>query len=107
MVFDGSDPTAKPLAGDVFLREVQHPGRTWQLAGDAGAQLAAGGYHAQVTGSAEDGAALFHLDGTRSAIPKDNISALEKEVRARPAPSARTCCCGPSSKTRCSPRSVT
>jgi bacillithiol biosynthesis cysteine-adding enzyme BshC len=84
VVFDGSDPAAKPLAGDIFLREVQHPGRTWQLAGDAGARLVAGGYHAQVTGSAEDGAALFHLDGTRSAIPKDHISAFEPEVRARP-----------------------
>ena len=83
-VFDASDPKAKPLAGHVFLREIQHPGRTWQLAGDAGARLVAGGYHAQVTGSADDGAALFHLDGTRSAIPNDRIAALEPEVRARP-----------------------
>ena len=85
VVFDCSDPAAKPLAGDIFAREVQHPGRTWQLAGDAGEQLAASGYHAQVTGSAQDGVAMFHLDGTRSAIPKDNMSALEPEVRARPA----------------------
>jgi bacillithiol biosynthesis cysteine-adding enzyme BshC len=84
VVFDGSDPAAKPLAGDVFLREVRHPGRTWQLAGDAGDRLVAGGYHAQVTASDADGAALFHLDGTRTAIPKDQIAALESEVRTRP-----------------------
>ena len=84
VVFDCSDPAAKPLAGDVFVREVQHPGRTWQLAGDAGRQLEADGYHAQVTGSAQDGAALFHLDGSAQRIPKDNVAALEPEVRAHP-----------------------
>ncbi len=85
VVFDCSDPAAKPLAGGVFLSEVQHPGRTWQLAGDAGRQLTAGGYHAQVTGADQDGAALFHLDGGRSPIQKEQISAVEAEVRANPA----------------------
>jgi bacillithiol biosynthesis cysteine-adding enzyme BshC len=84
VVFDCSDSAAKMLAGGIFLKEVQHPGKTWQLAADAGHQLAAGGYHAQVTGSDEDGPALFHLDGTRSAIPKEQIAALEAEVRAKP-----------------------
>jgi uncharacterized protein YllA (UPF0747 family) len=85
VVFDCSDAAAKPLVGDIFVREVQHPGKTWQLAGDAGEQLEASGYHAQVSGSGHDGAALFHLDGTRSAISKDSVATLESEVRARPA----------------------
>jgi bacillithiol synthase len=84
VVFECSDPAAKPLAGEIFVREVQHPGRTWQLAGEAGTELAARGYHAQVTGSSQDGAALFHLNGTRAPLPKDGIAALEAEVRARP-----------------------
>ena len=43
------------------------------------------GYHAQVTGSAQDGAALFRLDGTRTAIPTGEIAASRAdEVRAQP-----------------------
>jgi bacillithiol biosynthesis cysteine-adding enzyme BshC len=85
VVFDCSDRTAKPLAGEIFAREVQHPGRTWQLAAEAGAALEAGGYHAQVSGSAEDGPALFHLDGTRKAIKAEELASLEADVRAQPA----------------------
>jgi len=84
IVFDCADPAAKPLAGPIFLQEIQHPGKTWQLAGHAGEQLAAHGYHAQVIGSGQDGAALFHLDGTRSAIPMETMASLEAEVRANP-----------------------
>jgi bacillithiol biosynthesis cysteine-adding enzyme BshC len=85
VVFDCSDRTAKPLASDIFAREVQHPGTTWQLAGEAGASLAARGYHAQVSGSAEDGPALFHLDGSRKAIKAEDLASLEADVRAQPA----------------------
>jgi bacillithiol biosynthesis cysteine-adding enzyme BshC len=84
VVFDCSDPAAKPLVSDVFVREVQQPGRTWQLAEDAGRQLTASGYHAQVSRTDHEAAALFHLDGTRSAIPADRLSSMEAEVRARP-----------------------
>lgn len=85
VLFDCSDPAAKPLALEIFAREVRHPGRTWQLAGEAGERLAASGYHAQVSGSAQDVAALFHLDGTRTAIRTEDVPALEAAVRARPA----------------------
>jgi bacillithiol biosynthesis cysteine-adding enzyme BshC len=85
VVFDCSDATAKPLAGEIFVREIQHPGRTWRLAGEAGEQLAAGGYHAQVSESPEDGPALFHLDGGRTAIKAEEAASLAAEVRAQPA----------------------
>jgi bacillithiol biosynthesis cysteine-adding enzyme BshC len=85
VVFDCSDRTAKSLASEIFVREVRHPGKTWQLAAEAGATLAAGGYHAQVSGTAEDGPALFHLDGARTAIKAEDLASLEADVRAQPA----------------------
>jgi bacillithiol biosynthesis cysteine-adding enzyme BshC len=84
VVFDCSDAAAKPLARDIFAREVRHPGRTWQLAGSAGDRLAAGGYHAQVPGSEHDGTALFRLDGSRTAIPTNEAATLNDEVRLHP-----------------------
>ena len=68
VVFDSSDPAAKPLAAPVFAREIEHAGETSRLAADAGAQLEALGYHAQVTPHV-DQAALFHLNGGRQGIP--------------------------------------
>ena len=67
VVFDSSDPAAKPLAASLFAREIEHAGETSRLAGAAGARLTALGYHAQVEPQ-EDQAALFHLDGIRSSI---------------------------------------
>jgi bacillithiol biosynthesis cysteine-adding enzyme BshC len=59
--------TAKPLARDVFARELAWPGRTTSLAAAAGDDLVALGYHAQVA-AREDNVALFHLDGRRQPI---------------------------------------
>ena len=71
IVFDGADPTAKPLAGRIFASELSIPGETAKLAGVAGADLQARGYHSQVQGT--DGSpALFHLDGGRQPIRRDN-----------------------------------
>jgi bacillithiol biosynthesis cysteine-adding enzyme BshC len=84
IVFDCSDRAAKPLASQVFAHEVRHAGRTWELAGLAGQQLAASGYHAQVTGSLQDGAALFRLNGTRAAIDAGEAAGLETDARTRP-----------------------
>jgi bacillithiol biosynthesis cysteine-adding enzyme BshC len=67
VVYDSSDPAAKPLLADLFAEEVSHPGRTSQLAADAGARLEALGYHAQATPS-EGNIALFHTDGGRVPI---------------------------------------
>ena len=95
IVFDSSDPAAKPLASDVFTREIEHPGVTAQLASEAGAALAARGYHAQV--SPHDGSlALFHINAGREPITLtdgafevagDTLSsdALIEQVRHKPA----------------------
>ena len=66
-VFDGSDPAAKPLVQPIFEREIGLRGETARLAAAAGAQLAAGGYHAQVTPAA-DAVALFRMNGGRRPI---------------------------------------
>ena len=67
IVFDGSDPAAKPLASQIFDRELRTPGRTSALAAASGADLVARGYHAQVSAQ-PDSVALFHLDGVRRPI---------------------------------------
>jgi bacillithiol synthase len=67
VVFDSSDPAAKPLARGVFSRELSHPGRTAALASHAGQLLVGRGYHAQVT--PHDGAvSLFYLNGGRESL---------------------------------------
>ena len=67
VVYDAADPGSKPLAGEVFARELSMPGQTVRLASLAGADLTARGYHAQVHAH-DDSLALFHLDGGRRAI---------------------------------------
>jgi len=67
VVFDASDRAAKPLAAGVFAREIEHPGDTARLATDAGAALAAKGYHAQASAHG-DTVALFHLNHGRAPI---------------------------------------
>jgi bacillithiol biosynthesis cysteine-adding enzyme BshC len=84
IVFDCADPAAKPLAAPLFTHEIQHAGRTWQLAGEAGDQLVARGYHAQVTRSPQDGTALFRLNGGRMPVHGDEPSRLVEDVRSRP-----------------------
>jgi bacillithiol biosynthesis cysteine-adding enzyme BshC len=66
VVYDSSDPASKPLVKRIFARELEDPDRTSELATQAGNELIALGYHAQVT--PRDGPALFHLDGGRRAI---------------------------------------
>jgi bacillithiol biosynthesis cysteine-adding enzyme BshC len=67
VVYDASDPATKPLAADLFARALTEPGRTSQLAQEAGSALEALGYHAQVS-AAEHSAPLFLLNGAREAI---------------------------------------
>ena len=67
VVFDASDPAAKPFVGSLFKREVGSPGRTARLAADAGAELTALGYHAQAS-PAPGAVALFRLDDGRQSI---------------------------------------
>jgi bacillithiol biosynthesis cysteine-adding enzyme BshC len=67
VVYDSSDPAAKPLVADLFAREVGAPGRTAALAKAAGDALAERGHQPQVIPQ-PDSVALFHLDGARRSI---------------------------------------
>ena len=67
VVYDSSDPAAKPLARGIFTREIAQPGVTAELASRAGEALVEKGYHAQVTPS-EGAISLFHLEPHREAI---------------------------------------
>jgi bacillithiol biosynthesis cysteine-adding enzyme BshC len=67
VVYDSSDPAAKPLARDVFVREVSEPGVTAQIAAASGAALVDKGYHAQAH-PAQGAVSLFHLNDGREAI---------------------------------------
>ena len=67
VVYDASDPAAKPFAAPIFARELEHAGETTRLAAAAGAALVERGYHMQVSPH-ESAAALFDLQGGRRAI---------------------------------------
>ena len=71
IVYDSSDPDAKPIARDVFARELSTPGETVKRAARAGFDLEARGYHAQVQPH-EDAPALFALDGGRRPIRRQD-----------------------------------
>ena len=93
VVYDASDAAAKPLAGDLFTRELTVPGETGRRAAAAGADLVARGYHSQVNPG--DTLALFHIDGGRRPIRQQddvfvardqsfNRSALVAKAAAEP-----------------------
>ncbi len=70
VVFDAADPAAKPLAADLFAREIATPGASTTLARDTGDRLREAGFHAQVDPPA-NGVALFLRNGSRLAIRID------------------------------------
>ena len=67
VVYDSSDPAAKPLVRRVFAHELTHPGETAELASTAGQALVAAGYHAQVTPH-EGAVSLFYLNDGRESV---------------------------------------
>jgi len=67
VVFDASDPAAKPLVRDLFTRELSTPGETARLADKAGTALVSAGYHSQVTPHGGS-VSLFHLNDGRAPI---------------------------------------
>jgi len=71
VVYESNDPAAKPLVADVFARELASPGRTSQLATDAGNALAAAGHTPQVVPQA-DSVSLFRLEGGRHSIRRQD-----------------------------------
>ena len=70
VVFDSADPAAKPLAADLFAREIATAGTSTSLARAAGGRLRDAGFHAQVEPPA-NGVSLFLQDGDRRAIRTD------------------------------------
>jgi len=62
VVYESADPAMKPLAADVFTRELGNPCRTAQLARETGALMRTLGHAPQVE-PVEDSVALFYLDG--------------------------------------------
>ena len=70
VVFDAADPDAKPLAADLFAREIASAGASTTLARDAGDRLREAGFHAQVDPPA-NGVALFLRNGSRLAMRID------------------------------------
>ena len=79
VVYDSSDPATKPLAHDVFVREVSEPGNTARIAGRAGEALVAKGYHAQAT-LADGTVSVFHLNAQRAPIRVDGNKAYVGET---------------------------
>jgi bacillithiol biosynthesis cysteine-adding enzyme BshC len=77
VVFDASDPAAKPLVADLFARELRE-GRTAPLAAAAGEALAQRGHQPQVTPQ-PDSVALFHIDGARVPIRRDGAGFVAGE----------------------------
>lgn len=67
VVYDASDPAAKAIVAPLFTKALAEPGRTAQLATEAGADLERRGYHAQVE-AVEHSAPLFLMNGARQAI---------------------------------------
>ena len=78
IVFDASDPAAKPLVSHIFAREIEQAGQTARLAAEAGAALEARGYHAQATPQ-EGSLALFHMNAGRQPIKPDQAGFLVGE----------------------------
>lgn len=84
VMFDCSDPAAKPLVAPLFARELEEPAKTWELAALAGRELSTLGYHAQVDPGSAQGPALFRLNTRRTPIPQTEASGLVGEARQHP-----------------------
>ncbi|HZB26228.1 MAG TPA: bacillithiol biosynthesis cysteine-adding enzyme BshC [Vicinamibacterales bacterium] len=84
IVFDSSDPAAKPLAAAIFSRELASAGRSASLAAAAGDALLARGHTPQVTPQ-RDSVSVFHLDGGRHPIKQRENGFL---IDDRPVPAA-------------------
>jgi bacillithiol biosynthesis cysteine-adding enzyme BshC len=79
VVYDASDVATKPLVAQIFAREIQSAGDTVRHATEAGAALAALGYHAQVT-PAPGSAALFRTSSGRASVKRANDGLLVGDV---------------------------
>jgi bacillithiol biosynthesis cysteine-adding enzyme BshC len=82
VVFEGSDPRAKPIVTDLFVGELTDPARSVSLVTSACAELRARGLEPQVE-PAEDGTTLFYLDATGRHAIKRRGSGLSIAGRER------------------------
>jgi bacillithiol biosynthesis cysteine-adding enzyme BshC len=71
VVFESSDPAAKPLASGVFAHELRNPGSTASRALEAGRAMSALGHAPQVEPQ-PDQPSVFHLDGARTPIRRSD-----------------------------------
>lgn len=78
VVYDAADPATKPLVAPLFIRALEAPARTSELAAEAGRALVAAGYHAQVA-AAEQSAPLFVIAEGREAIRWHGTTAVVGE----------------------------
>jgi bacillithiol biosynthesis cysteine-adding enzyme BshC len=83
VVYDSSDPAAKPLVSEVFVRELTTPGDTAKLAAATGSDLVARGYHSQVQAQ-DDAVALFRLEDGRRPIRQQGGQFGVGEVKYNP-----------------------
>jgi bacillithiol biosynthesis cysteine-adding enzyme BshC len=67
VVFESSDPAAKPLAAGIFAQELRKVGSTASLAAAAGRAMSDLGHAPQVEPQI-DQPSIFHLDGARTPI---------------------------------------
>ena len=70
VVFESSDPAAKPFVADLFARELQFPGKTASIASAAAEQMRRLGHDPQVS-PPPDTVALFRANPERVAIKRD------------------------------------
>ena len=82
VVYDSSDPAAKPLVGSVFTRELSTPGETARRAARAGADLDGARLSRAGPRRRTTALALFHLDGGRRPIRQQD-GQLRRRRRAR------------------------
>ena len=89
VVFDASDPAAKPLAAKLFAREVATAWRDGAPRRSCRCRSRRRGYHAQVQVQ-DDSVALFHLDGGRRAIRRQGPHFLSATASCQPGRSRST-----------------
>ncbi len=84
VVFQSADPAAKPLVGDLFVRELEHPGKTATLVRQAADQMRTLGHQPQVE-PAEDSVALFRVDqnGRHAIKQRGGDYVVQDDVYAR------------------------
>lgn len=95
VVFDSTDLEAKPIASQIFVRELSAPGVTASLAAEAADAFTARGHAPQVVPQ-RDSVSLFHLNGKRQPIRREgnqyyigdravSFEALAQEASSDPA----------------------